>query len=229
MRRRQFLGVVGGAAAWPFTVHAQQPAMPVIGFLSSASSEAFAPYVAAFRAGLAETGHVENRDLTIEFRWADGQYSRLPALAEELIRRGVSLIVATGGIVSAQSARAATSSIPIVFTSGFDPVGMGLVSSLNKPGGNLTGVSFFAAQLSAKRIGILRQLVPTAPIALLINPNNANAAVELGDAQAAAKLAGQSIRVLNASSERDLSDIAASFDRERPGAMLIGSDPFFVT
>jgi putative ABC transport system substrate-binding protein len=159
MRRRQFLGVVGGAAAWPFTVHAQQPAMPVIGFLSSASSEAFAPYVAAFRAGLAETGHVENRDLTIEFRWADGQYSRLPALAEELIRRGVSLIVATGGIVSAQSARAATSSIPIVFTSGFDPVGMGLVSSLNKPGGNLTGVSFFAAQLSAKRIGILRQLV----------------------------------------------------------------------
>jgi len=229
MRRRQFLGVVGSAAAWPLTAHAQQPAMTVIGFLSSASSEAYAPYVAAFRAGLAETGHVENSGLTIEFRWADGQYSRLPALAEELVRRGVSLIVATGGIASAQSARAATSSIPIVFTSGFDPVGMGLVSSLNKPGGNLTGVSFFAAQLSAKRIGILRQLVPSAPIALLINPNNPNAAVELGDAQAAAKLAGQSIAVLNASSERDLSDLAASFDRERPGAILVGSDPFFVT
>ena len=229
MRRRQFLGVVGSAAAWPLTVHAQQPAMTVIGFLSSASSEAYAPYVAAFRAGLAETGHVENSGLAIEFRWADGQYSRLPALAEELVRRSVSLIVATGGLASAQSARAATSSIPIVFTSGFDPVGMGLVSSLNKPGGNLTGVSFFAAQLSAKRIGILRQLVPSAPIALLINPNNPNAAVELGDAQAAVKLAGQSIGVLNASSERDLGDLAASFDRERPGAILVGSDPFFVT
>ena len=139
------------------------------------------------------------------------------------------MIVATGGIASAQAAKAATASIPIVFTSGFDPVGMGLVSSLNNPGGNVTGVSFFAAQLSAKRIGILRQLAPSAPIALLINPNNPNAAVELADARAAAELAGQSIRVLNASSERDLDDLAASFDRERPGALLVGSDPFFVT
>ena len=139
------------------------------------------------------------------------------------------MIVATGGIASAQAAKAATASIPIVFTSGFDPVGMGLVSSLNNPGGNVTGVSFFAAQLSAKRIGILRQLAPSAPIALLINPNNPNAAVELADARAAAELTGQSIRVLNASSERDLDDLAASFDRERPGALLVGSDPFFVT
>jgi len=210
-------------------MHAQQPATTAIGFLSSASADAYTPYVAAFRAGLAETGHVEGNSLAVEFRWADSQYSRLRALAEDLVRRRVSLIVATGGIASAQAAKAATTSIPIVFTSGFDPVGMGLVSSLNNPGGNVTGVSFFAAQLSAKRIGILRQLAPSAPIALLINPNNPNAAVELADARAAAELAGQSIRVLNASSERDLDDLAASFDRERPGALLVGSDPFFVT
>jgi putative tryptophan/tyrosine transport system substrate-binding protein len=198
-------------------------------FSACASADAYTPYVAAFRAGLAETGHVEGNSLAVEFRWADSQYSRLRALAEDLVRRRVSLIVATGGIASAQAAKAATTSIPIVFTSGFDPVGMGLVSSLNNPGGNVTGVSFFAAQLSAKRIGILRQLAPSAPIALLINPNNPNAAVELADARAAAELAGQSIRVLNASSERDLDDLAASFDRERPGALLVGSDPFFVT
>jgi putative ABC transport system substrate-binding protein len=228
MRRRELITLLGVAAIRPLAVRAQQPAITVIGFLSSASADAFRPYVAAFRAGLAETGHVEGSSLAIEFRWADGQYSRLPALAEELVRRGVSLIVATGGIASAQSARAVTSSVPIVFTSGFDPVGMGLVSSLNKPGGNLTGVSFFAAQLSAKRFGILRQLAPSAPIALLINPNNPNVAVELADARTAAELAGQSIRVLNASSERDLDDLAASFDRERPGALLVGSDPFFI-
>jgi putative tryptophan/tyrosine transport system substrate-binding protein len=229
MKRREFITLVGGAAAaWPVAVPAQQPTTTILGFLSSASADAFRPYVAAFRAGLAETGHVEGSSLAIEFRWAAGEYSRLPALAEELVRRGVSLIVATGGIASAQSARAATSTVPIVFTSGFDPVGMGLVSSLNKPGGNLTGVSFFAAQLSAKRIGILRQLAPSAPIALLINPNNPNVAVELADARAAAELAGQSIRVLNASSERDLDNLAASFDRERPGVLLVGSDPFFL-
>ena len=228
MRRRDFITAIGAAVVWPLAVRAQQPATTVIGFLSSASSDAFSPYVAAFRAGLAETGHVEASSLIIEFRWADGQYARLPALADELVRRGVSLIVATGGIVSAQSAKAATASIPIVFTSGFDPVALGLVSSLNKPGGNLTGVSFFAAELSAKRIDILRQLVPSAAIALLVNPNNPNASVELRDARAAATLAGQSIRVLNASSERDLDDLTESFDRERPGALLVSSDPFFV-
>jgi len=229
MTRRELITLLGVAAIRPLAVHAQQPATTAIGFLSSASADAYTPYVAAFRAGLAETGHVEGNSLAVEFRWADSQYSRLRALAEDLVRRRVSLIVATGGIASAQAAKAATTSIPIVFTSGFDPVGMGLVSSLNNPGGNVTGVSFFAAQLSAKRIGILRQLAPSAPIALLINPNNPNAAVELADARAAAELAGQSIRVLNASSERDLDDLAASFDRERPGALLVGSDPFFVT
>jgi putative tryptophan/tyrosine transport system substrate-binding protein len=228
VKRREFITLLGGAAAWPFAARAQQPALRVIGFLSSASPDAFAPYVAAFRGGLVETGHVEGNGLAIEFRWAEGQYARLPALAEELVRRGVSLITATGGIMSAQAARAATASIPIVFTSGFDPVAIGLVPSLNKPAGNLTGVSFFAAQLSAKRLGILRELVPSAAIALLMNPRNPNASVELKDARSAAEAVGQSIRVLNASSERELADLSASFDRERPGALLVGSDPFFI-
>jgi putative tryptophan/tyrosine transport system substrate-binding protein len=228
LRRRDFIAVLA-AAIWPLAARAQKPANTVIGFLSSASSDAYAPFVAAFRAGLAEAGHVEGNDLAIEFRWADGQYSRLPALVEEFVRRRVSLIVATGGIVSARAAKAATASIPIVFTSGFDPVAYGVVASLNKPGGNLTGVSFFTAELSAKRIDILRQLVPTGTIALLVNPGNPNVAVELRDARAAAELAGQSIRVVNASSERDLDDLSASFDHERPGALLIGSDPFFTT
>jgi putative ABC transport system substrate-binding protein len=184
--------------------------------------------VVEFRRGLAETGHVEGGALAIDFRWAEGQYDRLPELAEDLVRREVSLIVATGGIVSAQAARAATASIPIVFTSGFDPVALGLVSSLNKPGGNATGVSFFTAQLSGKRIGILQQLVPSAAIGLLINPKNPNALVETNDARSAAALTGQPIRVLNASSEGDFDDLSASFDRERPGALLVSSDPLFV-
>jgi putative tryptophan/tyrosine transport system substrate-binding protein len=229
MRRREFITLLGGATAtWPFAARAQQPALQAIGFLSSASPDTFAPYVAAFRGGLAETGHVEGSGLAIEFRWAEGQYARLPALAQELVRREVSLITATGGIMSAQAARAATASIPIVFTSGFDPVAIGLVPSLNKPAGNVTGVSFFAAQLSAKRLGILREVVPSAAIALLMNPSNPNASVELKDARSAAEAVGQPIRVLNVSSERELDDLSASFDRERPGALLVSSDPFFI-
>src|SRR3984893_13783467 len=220
MRRRELITILGAAAAWPLAARSQQPAITVIGFLSSASPEAFAPYVVAFRGGLAETGHVEGSALAIDFRWAEGQYARLPALAEELVGGGVALIVATGGIVSAQAAIAATASIPIVSSIGFDPVANGLVSSLNKPGGNATGVSFFVSELSGKRIGILQQLVPSAAIALLINLNNPNAPVELKDARSAAALTGQPIRVLNASSESDLDDLSASFDRERPGGAL---------
>jgi putative tryptophan/tyrosine transport system substrate-binding protein len=228
MRRREFITVFGTAVAWLPAARGQQPATTVIGFLSSGSPEAFAPYVVEFRRGLAETGRVEGSALAIDFRWAEGQYDRLPELAEGLVRRGVSLIVATGGFVSAQAARAATASIPIVFTSGFDPVRLGLVSSLNKPGGNVTGVSIFASQLAAKRIGILQQLLPSAAIAMLINPSNPNASVELEDARTAAALTGQRIRVLNASSEGDFDDLFASFDRERPSALLVSPDPFFV-
>ena len=152
MKRRKFITLLCGAAAWPLAARAQQSAMPIIGFLNSASPAEWARFVAAFRRGLKETGFIEGQNVAIEFRWAEGQYARLPALAEELVRRGVFLITATGGIMSAQAARAATASIPIVFTSGFDPVAVGLVPSLNKPAGNVTGVSFFAAQLSAKHL-----------------------------------------------------------------------------
>jgi len=228
LNRRAFIAVVGGTAAWPLAARAQQSAMPIIGFLNSASPAEWARFVAAFRSGLKETGFIEGQNVAIEFRWAEGQYARLPALAEELVRRGVFLITATGGIMSAQAARAATASIPIVFTSGFDPVAVGLVPSLNKPAGNVTGVSFFAAQLSAKRLGILRELVPSAAITLLMNPSNPNASVELKDAQSAAETVGQPIRVLNVSSKRELDDLSAIFDRERPGALLVGSDPFFI-
>jgi putative tryptophan/tyrosine transport system substrate-binding protein len=228
MKRREFITVLGAAAAWPVVARGQQSAKTVIGFLNSGSSEGFAPYVVEFRRGLAETGHVEGSALGIDFRWAEGQYDRLPELAEGLVRRGVSLIVATGGILSAQAARAATASIPIVFTSGYDRVALGLVSSLNKPGGNVTGVSIFASQLSAKRIGILQQLLPSTAIAMLVNPRNPNAPVELKDARSAAALTGQPIRVLNASSEADFDDLSATFDRERPRALLVSPDPFFV-
>jgi putative ABC transport system substrate-binding protein len=204
MKRREFITVVlGAAAAWPLAARGQAAGKTIIGFLNSGSSEGFAPYVVEFRRGLAETGHVEGSVLAIDFRWADGQYDRLPVLAKELVRPGVSLIVATGGILSAQAARAATASIPIVFTSGYDPVALGLVPSLNKPGGNVTGVSIFASQLSAKRMGILQQLLPSTAITMLVNPKNPNAPVELEDARSAAALTGQPIRVLNASSEGD--------------------------
>jgi putative tryptophan/tyrosine transport system substrate-binding protein len=228
MKRREFITILGAAVAWPLPASGQQSATTVIGFLNSGTSDGFAPYVVEFRRGLAETGHVEGSALGIDFRWAEGQYDRLPELAEGLVRRGVSLIVATGGILSAQAARAATASIPIVFTSGYDPVALGLVSSLNKPGGNVTGVSIFASQLSAKRIGILQQLLPSTAIAMLVNPKNPNAPVELKDARSAAALTGQPIRVLNASSEADFDDLSATFDRERPRALLVSPDPFFV-
>jgi putative tryptophan/tyrosine transport system substrate-binding protein len=229
MKRREFISVLGGAvAAWPLAAHGQPSATTVIGFLSTGSLQGFAPYVVEFRKGLADTGHIEGSTLVIDFRWAEGQFDRLPELAEELVRRGVSLIVATGGSISAQAAKAATASIPIVFTSGFDPVAVGLVPSLNKPGGNVTGVSIFASQLSAKRVGILRELLPSAAIAMLINPSNPNAPLELEDAKSAEALTGQTIRVLNASSDGDLDILSADFDRKRPGALLVSADPFFV-
>jgi putative ABC transport system substrate-binding protein len=227
MRRRDFITLIGGGvAAWPLAASAQQPAMPVIGYLSSQSPEAAASFLTAFHAGLGEAGYVDGRNLAILFRWAQGQYDRLPELAAELVRLKVAAIAATGGIGTAQAAKAATTSIPIVFTSGFDPVAVGLVASLNKPGGNVTGTSFFAGQLSAKRLEILRSLVPFTSIAMLVNPNNRNVAQEIKDAEAAAMSLGQHIRVLNASDSRDFADLSATLAKEPPGALLVGSCAF---
>jgi putative ABC transport system substrate-binding protein len=201
MKRRAFISLLGGAAAWPLVARAQQPAMPVIGFLDSGSAAAFAARVAAFRRGLGETAYVEGQNVAIEYRWADGHYDRLPALADDLVRRRVALIVATGSANSARAANAATT--PIVFANGGDPVKLGLVRSLNRPGGNATGVTYFLSELGPKRLELLRELVPTATvIALLINPTNPVTESDTKDLQAVAGAIGQQVRILNASSDR---------------------------
>jgi putative ABC transport system substrate-binding protein len=229
MRRREFITLIAGAAVVrPLTARAQQSALPVIGFLNSQSANAYPSFISAFHAGLRETGYIEGQNVAIEFRWADGQYAQLPKLAAELVDLQVAAIAATGGVVTAQAAKGATTSIPIVFTSGFDPVGIGLVASLNKPGGNVTGVSFFAGQLSAKRLDIMRDLVSSAAITMLVNPGNPNFAGELKDAESAASPRGQHIRVLNSSNDREFEDILTMLARERPGVLLVSSDPFFL-
>jgi putative tryptophan/tyrosine transport system substrate-binding protein len=227
MRRRDFITFLGAAAAWPLVAPAQQPAVPVIGFLNSASPRPFAPFVAAFRQSLGEAGYVEGRNLAIEYRWAEGQYDRLPALAADLVRRQVAVIAATGGSVAVLAAKAATATIPIVFSSGADPVQLGLVASLNRPGGNLTGVHLFISALDPKKLGLLRELVPQASlIGVLFNPNNPDAPARLTAVQEAARAIGQQIHILYASSEPDLDATFASFAQLRAGAIVVGADPF---
>jgi len=226
MNRREIVALLGGAAAWPLAARAQQPAMPVVGFLYSASARPFADRVEAFRRGLGEQGFVEGRTVAIEVRWAEGRYDRLPALAAELVGRPVTVLVASG-ITAARAARAATATIPIVFNTGGDPVKLGLVASLGKPKGNLTGVATFGKVLVAKQIELLHELVPaTTAIAFLVNPNNAVAREETDSAQAAAAALGRKLLIFEASSERDL-DAAVSSARERAGALLMQTDPFF--
>jgi putative ABC transport system substrate-binding protein len=218
--------VLGAAAAWSLHARAQQ--MPVIGFLHSGSPNRATEFVAAFRRGLSEAGFVEGRNVAIEFRWAEGRYDRLAALAADLVSRRVAVIVTGGGFPSPLAAKAATATIPIVFAGGTDPVAAGLVASLARPGGNVTGVLNFSAELTAKRLGLLRDLVPTSPrIAVLRNPDHPEAAEQVREIDVAARQLGFDIRVADARHEGDFEQTLASVARERPGALFVANDPFF--
>jgi putative ABC transport system substrate-binding protein len=220
--------LLGGAMTAARTLRAQQKAMPVIGYLSGASPGPYAPYVAAFRLGLSDTGYVEGQNLAIEYRWAEGRYDRLPALAADLVARKVDLIAADG-IPAALAAKSATSTIPIVFAVGADPVAGGLVASLARPGGNLTGVSVMTTELLPKRLELLSELVPQARvIALLVNPNNTSTEVMIRDVQDAARAKGLQLTILKAGSEGEIDAAFASLVQLHAGALLVGSDPFFV-
>ena len=228
MRRREFLSVLSGAAVWPLTARAQQPTMPVVGWLHPTSLKQAAQYLSAFRKGLSEAGYVEGQNVAIEYRWAAGKNERLPALAGELVRRPVALIVA-GGPPAALSAKIATTSIPIVFTVGFDPVAAGLVASFNRPGGNATGMTLLTGPLVQKRLEFLRELIPNAAnIAMLVNPTGPDAAPEIRDAEAAAQANGMQIKLLNAITASEIDAAFTSLADLRPDALVVGSDPFFV-
>jgi putative ABC transport system substrate-binding protein len=228
MRRRDFITLLGGAAvAWPLAARAQQPAMPVIGWLGSGSPGPSAPAVTVFRQALAEAGYTEGRNVAIEYRWAEGQYDRLPALAAELVRRQVAVIVATP-IPAALAAKAATATIPIVFSAAADPVNLGLVGSLAQPGGNATGVNFFQAELSAKQMSLLREFRPNAAgIGVLVNPANANVEGLTKDVTAAAAALGVEIEIVHARDSREIEEAFATLVHNKAGALLVGADSFF--
>ena len=231
MRRREFITLLGGAAAtWPLTVRAQQPTMPVIGFLSGRLQDESARDAAAFREGLNEMGYVEGRNLAIEYRWAESRNERLSELAADLVRRHVAVIAAVGGNNSAFAAKAATSTIPIVFTSAADPVAVGLVASLNRPGGNVTGVSWFAGELGPKLLGLLHELMPNVTAAaLLVNPNNPESGGQPEHAQDAARVLGWQLHVISASSESEIDAAFATAMLQRAGAVIVSADPLFLS
>jgi putative ABC transport system substrate-binding protein len=228
MRRRELIAGLGGAAAWPIVARAQQPTMPVIGFLNPGSSDQFAPLLDAFRQGLNDGGYVESRNVAIEYRWADGQSARLPELAADLVRRRVSLIAATGGSVSAHAAKAATTTIPVLFIGGPDPVGDGLVSSLNSPNRNLTGVAIRTLELVPKRLQLLLELIPDAmKIALLLDPAGLDADAVAKDFEAAIRALGRRPILLKTSSESDLEAAFASAVQRRADGLFVGANAFF--
>ena len=228
LRRREFISLLGGAAAaWPLAAPAQQPAMPVIGFLSSTSADPVAYLIAAFRQGLSEAGYVEGRNVAIEYRWAEGQYDRLPAMVGELLRRDVAVIAALG-TPSALAAKTATTMIPIVFGVSEDPVKLGLVASIARPGGNATGVRYLLSELGAKQLGLLRELVPAASrFGLLVNPNNENAEAITSDLKAAAATIGVEIDVVRATDSRGIEEAFVALIRNKVHALVVGTDPFF--
>lgn len=229
MRRRQFLGLVGGAATWPVVARAQQAATPVIGYLGSSSLGSSADQLAGFRQGLGEASYVEGRSVLMDYRWSDGHYNRLPAMAAELVSRPVAVVVASG-LPAAHAAKAATGLIPIVFVMGADPVTSGIVPSFNRPGGNITGVSQFYGALGGKRLELLREIVPaTAMVAVLTNPNNPNSKSHLTDVQTVARAMGQKITIASARNEAELDAAFATFGRQRADALLVADDPFFTT
>ena len=229
VRRREFITLLGGAAAaLPLSARAQQPGTPVIGFLSSRSPDESKHLVNAFRAGLHTGGYVEGESVAIEYRWAEGEYDRLPALAIDLVRRAVAVLVTTGGEPSALAAKSATSTIPIVFAVGGDPVRTGLVASLSRPGGNATGVSLLTTETEAKRLGLLSELVPSAAvIGVLINPQGAGAQSQ--EVQEAARAIGRQVRIANAGNDRELEVAFSTLVQQRANALLVGADPFFDT
>lgn len=231
MKRRQFIALIGSAAVtWPIAANAQQPAMPVIGYLGAESPAVFASRVEAFRQGLGETGYVEGRNVAIEFRWAEGQHNKLPALAVELAGRRVNVIVAPGGAPGAIAAKSATTTIPIIFEMGADPIAMRLVETLDRPGGNLTGVTSLNVQVTPKRLEILREVVPAAGvIAVLLNPTSPTTDLQLKSLQTAANVLGVRLYILYASSERDFSTAFETLVKLRPGGLVVASDTLFGT
>ena len=231
MRRREFITALGGAAAtWPLGARAQQPAMPVIGFLSSAFPGRDAGRLDAFRQGLNEAGYVEGRNVAIEYRWAEEQNDRLPALAADLVSRKVAVIAVAGQVLGAIAAKAATRTIPVVFLTGADPVALGLVASLNRPGGNLTGVTTLSVELEPKRLELLHSVVPTATsLGALVNPTNPNAATHARELQSAARALGFRLEMLHATSERDFDGVFARLAELKAGGLVIGTDGLFIS
>jgi putative ABC transport system substrate-binding protein len=230
MRRREFIKLIGGVATWPLAAVGQQPVIPVIGLLASASADGYAPMISPFQRGLAEKGYIVGQNVAIEYRWAENQVARLPELAADLVRRNVTVIFAATGVASVLAAKAATTMIPIVFSIGADPVKFGLVASLNRPGGNITGVSSLLIALVGKRLGLLLELAPKAQsIGFLVNSENPNADSDTRDVQESANASGQQIQVVNANTEADIESAFVVLIKNSVDALLVASDPFLFT